>query len=257
VHAPAKPELRAHQTTGGIEPLSPRRYKVQLTAEQPLIDKLRQAQQLLSHQVPPGDLAAVLERALDALLPQLRRQRFAETDRPRKQPSPRQPKTPKVTPPDKGQDKTSPTTTPAQDRNCRHSRTIPAEVKRQVAQRDDHRCTFVDPASGRRCQQRSLLQYHHVRPWAKGGDNSTDNIFLMCAVHNRYLAELDYGADFIRRRVSGATRTPPPGQVEPSAPEDYARAGEAGAAGTSNNRCEAKTTPPPKGASNRPPDSRL
>ena len=40
-------------------------------------DKLRQAQGLLRHRVPHGDLAAVLERALDLLIEDVKKERFA------------------------------------------------------------------------------------------------------------------------------------------------------------------------------------
>lgn len=47
-------------------PLSPRRYKLQVTIGQGARDKLAELQDLLSHQIPDGDAAAVIERALDA-----------------------------------------------------------------------------------------------------------------------------------------------------------------------------------------------
>ena len=53
-----------------LAPLSPERFALQLTMSQELHDKLRYAQELLSHQVAAGDVAQVLERALDALIPQ-------------------------------------------------------------------------------------------------------------------------------------------------------------------------------------------
>ena len=47
-------------------PLSPRRYKLQVTIGQGARDKLAELQDLLSHQIPDGDAAAVIEWALDA-----------------------------------------------------------------------------------------------------------------------------------------------------------------------------------------------
>jgi len=67
-----------------LAPLSERRYKIQLTAGQSLHDKLQQAQQLLGDRVAHGDLASVFEQGLDLLIRDLRRKRFAETDRPRR-----------------------------------------------------------------------------------------------------------------------------------------------------------------------------
>jgi hypothetical protein len=43
---------------------------------QAMHDKLRYAQALLSHRVAAGDVAEVLDRALDALIPVLEKQRL-------------------------------------------------------------------------------------------------------------------------------------------------------------------------------------
>ena len=74
------------RTRGRVAPLSAESYKIQFTAGCALHQKLRQAQELLGHQVPGGDLATVFERSLDALLPQLLKQRFAQVATPRKSP---------------------------------------------------------------------------------------------------------------------------------------------------------------------------
>src|SRR5262249_46517478 len=67
-----------------IEPLSATRYKVQLTASEELKDKIAHATDLMRHANPSGDLAVVLERAVDLLIAQLEKERFGKTDRPRK-----------------------------------------------------------------------------------------------------------------------------------------------------------------------------
>ena len=54
-----------------MKPLSPQRFGVQFTLGQPGHDKLRQAQDLLGHQVASGDIAQIFERALDALIEKL------------------------------------------------------------------------------------------------------------------------------------------------------------------------------------------
>src|SRR5260221_13084558 len=60
-----------------VAPLGPRRFALQVTIEQSTHDKLRYAQQLLGHQVPTGDIAKVLDRALDALISRLEKRKFA------------------------------------------------------------------------------------------------------------------------------------------------------------------------------------
>ena len=62
-----------------VAPLSPQRFLLQLTIGQSAHDKLRYAQALLGHQVPAGDVAEVLERALDALIEARRAAAHCET----------------------------------------------------------------------------------------------------------------------------------------------------------------------------------
>ena len=128
-----------------------------------VVEKLRLAQDMLSHAVAPGDAASVLERALDVLLEELARRKFSATEDPR----PGRP-------------------------TAEGSRAIPAAVKREVWIRDLGRCTFVS-VSGHRCEERRLVQFHHLHPWAMGGPSTAENIVLLCAAHNQYAAELDYG----------------------------------------------------------------
>ena len=62
-----------------VTPLSPDRYKLQLTIGGDILEKLRLAKDMLSHAIPSGDDAAVLDRALTALLVDLARKKFADT----------------------------------------------------------------------------------------------------------------------------------------------------------------------------------
>ncbi len=144
-----------------IAPLAPERYKIQLTVDADTVQKLRGVQALLRHQIPDGDLAKILDRALTSLLRDLSRQKFAATDRPR------------------------PTQAPPADPR-RDSRHIPAEVRRAVWQRDGGRCGFI--GEGGRCAEGSFLEFHHVVPHASGGPSTVDNIQLRCRAHNAYEA---------------------------------------------------------------------
>ena len=158
-----------------IEPLSPARYKVQFTASSELHDKLQRLAALMRSQVPDGDLAALIERAVTEKLERLEARRFASTTAPRRSLS---------------DTDTSP-----------ESRHIPAAVRRAVRERDGDRCYFVDE-QGRRCSERHRLEFHHRHPFGLGGDHSPGNIRLMCPAHNRHLAEHDYGRKAIRRHLS-------------------------------------------------------
>ena len=156
-----------------LTPLSPQRFALQLTMGQELHDKLHYAQELLSHQVPSGDLAQVLERALDALIPQLEKQKFAATDRPRR------------------------------GRPTKDIRHVPAEVRRVVWERDGGRCTFVSE-TGRRCPARTRLEFDHLDEVARGGRASVGRMRLRCRDHNQYAAERTFGAEFMRHKREAA-----------------------------------------------------
>jgi len=180
--APSSPKAEAvpppptGRDRGRVEPLSARRYKVQFTASELFVDKLEKAQALLKRAVPNGDVAAVLERALDLLVAEQFKRRFAATDKPRKS-KPRS--------------------------GARRSRYIPNDVKRAVVKRDGMRCTFVD-AAGNRCSQTSGLELHHREPFARGGEAKVQDI---ARTHNRYQAEVDFGVQYVERRIQSKSRT--------------------------------------------------
>ena len=172
--APASVEGIAPVGSGSrpsITPLAPARYKVQFTAGQELHDKIERARELLSHRVPGGDLAELFDRVLAIAIPRLERERFGLTDKPRA--------CARVTAPG--------------------SRHIPAEVKREVYQRDGGQCTYVD-GHGRRCCARDMLEYDHIVPYALGGPATVDNTRIRCAVHNRLEAEEKFGAGFMAQK---------------------------------------------------------
>ena len=64
------------------------------------------------------------------------------------------------------------------------ARAIPAAIKRAVWQRDQARCAFVDPLTGRRCSSQHLLQIDHLQPVARGGGADLRNLRLLCEAHH-------------------------------------------------------------------------
>jgi hypothetical protein len=76
-------------------------------------------------------------------------------------------------------------------------------VLREVYERDSGQCTFVSP-EGRRCSAQGFLEVHHHEPFARGGDATVDNLRLSCRAHNLFLAEQDYGRDYVREKVAEA-----------------------------------------------------
>jgi hypothetical protein len=145
----------------------------------------------MSHANPSGDFAVTIEKALEVLIETLEKQRWAKTSRPRRARGPR-PAAPTATLPGKVRDTgiVAPTN---QSGSRKH---IPSEVRRAVAERDAGCCSYVSE-TGQGCGERAFLQLHHEEPWARGGADSAENLRLLCASHNRLLAERDYGRDFM------------------------------------------------------------
>ena len=168
-HFTTRPGAELAPRPSVIAPLAPERYKVQFAASANLHATLRRAQDLLRHRIPSGDLPQVFELALDALVEKLEKQRYAATDRPRA-----------------GRAENASRVVAA------GSRVIPAEVKRAVYRRDGGQCAFVTK-NGRRCSETGFLEFHHVVPFARGGQASVANIALRCRSHNQYEAKLDFG----------------------------------------------------------------
>jgi 5-methylcytosine-specific restriction endonuclease McrA len=174
--APAPLALGSVGDRSKVTTLAPQHFGVQFTMDQEAHDLLRYAQDLLGHEVPTGDVAAVFKRALQALVPQLERRKFAATDRPRS----------------------------GQRRSAADTRHVPAHVKRAVWERDQGRCTFVSE-TGNRCPARTGLQFDHVREFALGGEATVSGIRLRCRAHNQYEAERTFGVEFMRhKRVAAA-----------------------------------------------------
>ncbi|MEK7317316.1 MAG: HNH endonuclease signature motif containing protein, partial [Candidatus Eisenbacteria bacterium] len=162
---------------------SPERFLLEVTIGKSTHEKLRYAQSLLSHAVPTGDVAQVLDRALDALIADLEKRKFgAITRRPRRPGTTRRP---------------SP-----RGRTVR-KRYVPAKVRRAVWERDQGQCTFVG-ATGHRCEARRLLEFDHVEPVARGGKATVEGMRLRCRTHNQYEAERTFGAGFMRRKRQAA-----------------------------------------------------
>ena len=165
-----------------IEPLAPTRHRVELTASSELREKIERAVELMRHSNPKGDLAIIVERAIDLLLEKLEKQKFGTTTRPRK--------------------------TTASD-EAKPTRYVSNEVRREVHDRDGEQCSFVD-AAGNRCPSRSFLQRDHRQAWARGGKNDAPNLRMLCASHNRRAAELEFGRAHVDARINMCRRKSPP-----------------------------------------------
>jgi hypothetical protein len=153
---------------GKVTPLSPDRFKLQVTLSGEAKAKLDRARALMRHRVPSGDLGQVIEGALDVLLEKLEARKLGKVKKPRAA------------------------------RKSGSRRHVPAAVRREVVARDGERCTFVSE-DGRRCDQTGFLELDHVVPVALGGEATVEGVRVLCRSHNQYEAERLLGRERIAR----------------------------------------------------------
>ncbi len=202
-----------------LEPLSPGRYRLQLTLSAEQKEKLELARDLLSHANGSGDLAIVVERALDELLLRLEKRRFGRA--PSRPPQAGANLAGETLAGETPVDETLANEAPADEtlagqalarkvpeppganagKDERRRRHIAHETRRELVARDGVRCAFVG-SNGRRCEARAFLQLHHRRAWARGGGDTADNLELLCSSHNRLMAERDFGRTHLDEAIA-------------------------------------------------------
>ena len=175
-----------------------RRKQIGFCASEDFTAKLAKFQSLMCFRMPPNpSLEQVLALALDYVLekedPEKRNERRAERSSPRTTRTlskpPRQPQP--------------------------NPRYISKRVRDGVFVRDQGRCIYVG-ADGRRCGSTQSLQVDHIRPVARGGTGSPDNLRLLCAHHNRLEAERILGN--VHDRYGRARATTRDSSPRPTAP---------------------------------------
>lgn len=208
------------------------RYRIQFDASSTVKAKLELARALSSHSNPRGELEILFERALDAYLEQLEKRRFGKSTRTRSKEqsdasrlgegldAPLQDASQRIegtlaatstdgsesseAVPSRQRGQHEPERGRRRDRGRR--KRIPNATRRAVTERDGERCCFVG-GDGQRCDERGFLQFDHRREWARNGDAGTENLRLLCAFHNRWLAEQTFGAEHVERCIErGRTR---------------------------------------------------
>jgi hypothetical protein len=152
-----------------VRATAPERYRVQFTIGAETHERLRRLQALLRREVPDGDPGAIFDRALALLLEKVENAKLGAATKPRPNP-PIRPRTDKSVP----------------------SRYVPRAVKRGACRRDTGQCGFVS-STGRRCSERTFLEFHHVQAYAKQGPATVGNISLRCWRRNQHEAELIFG----------------------------------------------------------------
>jgi hypothetical protein len=200
---PASPPARQ---AAEVTPLSPDRYRYQLTIGGATLEKLRLAKDMLRHALPSGDDEVVLDRALTALLTDLARRKLGAEGKTRSS----------------GGAAAGPGRVAAP--GTRH---VPAPVRRAVWVRDLGRCAFVG-TDGRRCGERAFVEFHHVRPYAVGGEAAVGNVQLRCQSHNGYEARV-----FFAREAAGEEPGRANGPARVAGATSGSRPGRSGTSGTS------------------------
>src|SRR5215831_8304864 len=132
-------------TPGRVDPLLAESYKVQFTMRKDTHALMREVQELEGRKYASEDLDQFFHRTLEARAAELRKKKFAATDKPRVG---------------------KPLTNPGR---------IPARVRREVWKRDGGRCTFKGDG-GHRCEARSDLEFDHIEPVARGGGSTVTNL---------------------------------------------------------------------------------
>ena len=161
--------------TAEMRAVSEGQWSLRVTVDRACKDDLETLSMLLSHKVPRGDLAAVLHEAIRCGIEKHGKRKGAVRS------------SRKVAP------KASPRKDPA---------AIPAEVRRQVWERDGGRCAWTGP-DGRRCGSRWQIEVDHVRPPSRGGTSTLGNLRLACKLHNLLYAEQVYGREFMKKYRKG------------------------------------------------------
>ena len=173
----SKHEVEAIVAALRPKPESTELYRLQLLISREAWEQLRRLQTLLLPSIGDGDPSRIVERALALMLTTIEKRKMAKVDHPRA-----------ANPPTPG------------------SRTIPAAVKREVMERDEERCTYPGPDG--RCTETRGLEFHHKKPFARGGLATAENIELRCRAHNQLEAEAEFGARAVHRTRPGASSAP-------------------------------------------------
>jgi 5-methylcytosine-specific restriction endonuclease McrA len=184
VPAPSEPPPALFEAprprTVEMRAVSESQWSLRATIDQSFKDDLETLSMLLSHKLRRGDVAAVLHEAIRCGIEKHGKRKGAV--RPKR--------------------KVAPKENPSKDPFA-----IPAEVRRQVWERDGGRCAWVGP-DGRRCDSRWQLEVDHVRPPSLGGTSTLKDLRLACRPHNLFHAEQVYGRELMRKYRKGESATP-------------------------------------------------
>ncbi len=175
--------------TEKTRPLPEQKTLIQFVASQELMAKLEELKNLMAHKNFEGRMDVLIDQVADIALNELRPTRKS-SQKSESQASPEQNQTPAPGVPATGSmEPKNIAGAEAKSDPEKRSRYIPVDVKRTVLLRNQNGCTYKDPKSGRVCRSRHGLQFEHIVPFSRGGQNTAENLTLLCGAHNRYRAE--------------------------------------------------------------------
>ncbi len=185
--APTAPNLMQETSATGLLMGVTKTVRMSLTLCEKQWEKYKRVCDISNHSSAGGDVAAVMEMLLDDYL---RHHDVAATSQERT------PQSKKIVCSNKSEN--------IKKEKETKTRYIPKAIRREVRLRDSEQCSYVDSATGRRCECKRGLQYDHIKPFALGGvSDSPQNLRLLCQAHNRIAAENIFGADFMSQKIYG------------------------------------------------------
>ena len=159
-----------------VRPLSDNTTSIQFTVQNDMMEKIELLKQLLSHQIPEGKYSQVFEKTVDMALELLDPARREARRVKRESASARRP------------GKAFPTSETKSS-----TRYLPAKLRDQIWLRDQGRCQYRNPKTGKLCGSRHALEVDHIYPFALGGENTQTNLRLVCRGHNQFRSKLLFG----------------------------------------------------------------
>jgi hypothetical protein len=161
------------KTTQRITPQKDESVRLEHTLSKEQYTVLKKAQSLISHSVPENDLTEVIiflaktfiqkieGKVTSSQLPTqgFRKDPFIESSQRKAKPS-----------------------------NGTKRKYISVKLRREVFNKANYRCEYINPASGQKCQSRHQLQLDHIQPLSCGGKDEIINYRVLCGVHNRHEA---------------------------------------------------------------------
>lgn len=148
-----------------IRPLSDGNFEMKTILNKDVLNRIEKAKGLLAHSYPNITNAALLSLALEALMKEIDPALKAKNALQKA----------------KKEQSTDKSTVPEQ--SSKHY--IPAAVRHHVWTRDKGKCT--------NCGSGYAVQHEHIVPFAKGGENTIENIKLLCRSCNQRSAIESYG----------------------------------------------------------------